>query len=120
MSKIEFFFAQRVRSHLTQEHDLLNNIMTMHLFLILSLLIVGNVEVTELEGLLVSGNNAQPVTDLVLLQELLGKVLQVALGESNVGNNGDLVITSAGDNDGITQVVGAALNLDAVMEELFL
>lgn len=90
------------------------------LLLVFGVIIIGNVEVTQFKGLLVTGNHAQPITDLILLQELLGKVLQVALGESNVGNNGDLVITSAGDDNSITQVVGTAFNLDTVMKELLL
>jgi hypothetical protein len=92
----------------------------MHLFLILSLIIVSNVEVTELEGLLVSGNDTEPVTDLVLLQELLGEVLEVTLGESNVSDNGDLVISRTRDSDGFTEVVGTAINLDTVVKVLFL
>ena len=91
-----------------------------NLFFVFISLIVGNVEVTELEGLLVSSNDAQPITDLVLLQELLGQVLQVTLGESNVGDNSDLVISGTGDNNGFTQVVGTAFNLNTVMKELFL
>ena len=91
-----------------------------NLLFILGFLIVGDVEVTELEGLLVGGNDAQPIADLVLLQELLGEVLQVALGEGNVGDNSDLVVGTARDHDGFTQVVGATLNLDAIVKELLL
>lgn len=92
-----------------------------NLFLIvLGLLIVGNVEVTELEGLLVSSNNTEPITDLVLLQELLGEVLEVTLRESNVGNNGDLVVGRTRDSDSLTEVVGTTINLDTVMKVLFL
>jgi hypothetical protein len=57
---------------------------------------------------------------LVLFQELLGEVLEVTLGESNVGNNSDLVISRTRDGDGFTEVVGTTINLDTVMKVLFL
>jgi len=57
---------------------------------------------------------------LVLLQELLGEVLEITLGESNVGNNGDLVVSRARDSDSLTEVVGTTINLDTVMKVLFL
>jgi len=57
---------------------------------------------------------------LVLLQELLGEVLEVTLGEGNVGNNGDLVVGRARDSDSLTEVVGTTINLDTVMKVLFL
>lgn len=77
-----------------------------------------DVEVLELEGLLVSGNDTEPVTELVLLQETLGEVLEVTLGERNVGSDGDLGISTTGNLDGITKVVGAALDLDAIVKVL--
>ena len=70
--------------------------------------------------MLVSSNNTEPITDLVLLQELLGKVLEVTLGESNVGNNGDLVVSRTRDSDSLTEVVGTTINLDTIMKVLFL
>lgn len=94
--------------------------MIKYLFLILVLLIVGNVEITELEGLLVRSNDTEPITDLVLLQELLGEVLEVTLGESNVGDNGDLVISRARDGNGLTEVVGTTINLDTIVKVLLL
>jgi hypothetical protein len=57
---------------------------------------------------------------LVLLQELLGEVLQVTLGEGNVGNNGDLVVSGTGDGNSLTQVVGTTIDLDTVMKVLLL
>lgn len=99
---------------------LLNIRLLKYLFLILVLFIVGDVEITELEGLLVRSNDTEPVTDLVLFQELLGEVLEVTLGESNVGDNGDLVISRTRDGNGFTEVVGTTINLDTIVKVLLL
>ena len=50
--------------------------------------------------------------------ELNVQVLQVAAGELLVRNDLDLAIALLADLDGITKVTGAALNLDAVVQEL--
>jgi hypothetical protein len=70
--------------------------------------------------LLIRSDNTEPVTNLVLLQELLGKVLEVTFGESNVGNNSDLVISGTRDGNSFTEVVGTTINLDTIMKVLFL
>ena len=46
------------------------------------------------------------------------QVLQVAAGELLVSNDLDLAITLLGDLDDIAKVTGAALDLDAVVQEL--
>lgn len=46
------------------------------------------------------------------------QVLEVAAGEIVVGNDLDLAVALLGDDDVVTEVVGAALDLDAVLEEL--
>lgn len=46
------------------------------------------------------------------------QVLQVAARELLVRNDLDLAIALLADLDGITKVTGAALNLDAVVQEL--
>lgn len=46
------------------------------------------------------------------------QVLEVAAGEINVGDDLDLAIALLGDDDVLAQVVGATLDLDAVLEEL--
>jgi hypothetical protein len=48
------------------------------LFFGLGVFFIVNLEVLELIGLLVRGNNAQPITQRVLLQILLGQILQRA------------------------------------------
>lgn len=46
------------------------------------------------------------------------QVLEVTTRELVVGNDLDLALTLLLDNNVVTQVVGAALDLDAVLEEL--
>ena len=46
------------------------------------------------------------------------QVLQVAAGELLVRNDLDLALALLGDLDDIAEVTGAALNLDAVVQEL--
>lgn len=46
------------------------------------------------------------------------QVLQVAAGELLVSNDLDLALALLGDGNGVAEVTGAALNLDAVVKEL--
>lgn len=89
-----------------------------NLLVILISLVVDDVEELELVNTAGGGNDAEPVTELLLLEELLGQVLEVAAGEVVVGNDLDLALTLLLDDDVVAEVVGAALNLDAVLEEL--
>ena len=86
---------------------------------LLSLLFLGHVEVTELVGVLSVGDNSKEITELLLLQVLLGQVLEVALRHRNVRVNNDLGLLF-GDLDGITEVSGLVSNLDSVAEVLLL
>lgn len=56
----------------------------------------------------------------MLLEELLGEVLEVALGELLVGGDGDLGIIGTDDGDLVSETTSAALNLDAIVKELLL
>ena len=47
----------------------------------------------ELVGVLGRSNDADPVPELVLLQELLGEVLEVALRDGDAGGHGEVDIT---------------------------
>ena len=87
------------------------------LVLLLLTLLTNNVE--ELEGVLalVGGDDTEPVTELLLLEELLGQVLEVATGELLVGNDLDATIAEVGDVDLLAEVAGEAVNLDALLEE---
>jgi len=88
------------------------------LFLILLSLVVDDVVEAELVDTLGGGDDAEPVTELLLLEVLLGEVLQVAAGEGDVSNNLDLAIAGLGDDNVLTEVTDTALDLDAVVEEL--
>ncbi|KAB8338762.1 hypothetical protein FH972_021707 [Carpinus fangiana] len=91
----------------------------LYAIIILLLAIVDNVVEAELVVASAGADDAQPVAQLLLLQVLLGEVLEVAAGELLVGNNLDLAAVGAlRDLDGIAQVAGAAVDLDAVVEKL--
>ena len=53
------------------------------------------------------------------LEELLGEVLEVALGKGNGRDNGELSGSLAGDLDILSELASLALDLDRVDEELF-
>jgi NAD-dependent oxidoreductase involved in siderophore biosynthesis len=117
------------------------------LLVVLVSLVVDDVEELELVDTARGGDDAEPVTELLLLEELLGpvvqgsvlysrvyaflnfnersgnqrqnvQVLEVTTRELVVGNDLDLALTLLLDNDVVAKVVGAALDLDAVLEEL--
>jgi hypothetical protein len=88
------------------------------LLVVLVSLVVDDVEELELVDTARGRDNAEPVTELLLLEELLGQVLEVTTRELVVGNDLDLALTLLLDNDVVAKVVGAALDLDAVLEEL--
>lgn len=110
------------------------------LLLVLVLSIVDDVEELELVDTLGGGHDAEPVTELVLLEELLGaaepdklasvpqfiyrwsvrhvQVLEVAARELVVGNDLDLALALLADDNGVAEVADAALDLDALLEEL--
>lgn len=87
------------------------------LVLVLLSIISNNVE--ELEAVLALGgaDHTQPVTELLLLEELLGQVLEVATAEVLVCDDLNLAITDVGDGDILAEVSGATINLDALLEE---
>ena len=78
-----------------------------------------NVEVAKLISFLISSNDVHEITQLVLLQELLGQVLQVTLGEVDVTDDGNLGIGAA-DFDGGGELAGLAVDLELVVQEVFL
>merc|ERR1712071_487233 len=76
-------------------------------------------EVLELVRVLGAGHHAQVVTQAVLLQVLLGQVLQVPLAHLDVVacTDGDLALCTL-NVQVLAKVLGLAIHLDAVMEEL--
>jgi hypothetical protein len=115
-----------------------------NLLLILLSLVVDDVVEAELVDALGGRDDTEPVTELLLLEVLLGpvkekrhqvsemalvrlsmmvpiinlQVLEVATREGDVSNNLDLTVTNGVDNDVLTEVADTALDLDAVVEEL--
>lgn len=90
------------------------------LFGVFLVIIVGaDSEVTQLVEVLVVGDDADPIAKAVLLQVLLGQVLQVTLGEVHVGVDVDLHLLAL-DGDVVSQVSGLAVDLEAFLQELLL
>lgn len=59
----------------------------------------------------------QEISQLLLLQVLLGQVLQISLGEGQLSSDDDLGLV-AGDSHLGAQLTGLAVDLDAVVQEL--
>ena len=68
------------------------------------------IELTYLFSYLGVGNNTEPVPKVVLLQVLLGQVLQIPLGKGNVRGNNDLGLLPLQLDVG-SHVGGLAINL---------
>lgn len=88
-----------------------------HLVLILIRLVSNNVEELEAVLSLGGGDDTQPVAKLLLLEELLSQVLEVATAEVLVSHDLDLSISEVVDDDVLAEVTGAAIDLDALLEE---
>jgi len=90
---------------------------TEYLLVILILSVVLEVEVAQVVAVLGLGDHADVVAEQLLLEELLGQVLEVALGEGDLGGHGDHgVITLNGDV--VAEDTGLAVDLDSVLQEL--
>jgi hypothetical protein len=87
--------------------------------LLVSVFALLNVEELELIGVLVCRNNIEKITNIVLLQELLREVLQVALGESNVSLDDNLALVQR-NIDRVAKVLGLAIDLDLLLEKSLL
>lgn len=109
-----------------------------HLLIVILSLVVDDVEEAELVDTLGGGHDTEPVTKLLLLEELLcaisivsnsssmlsassgkySQILEVSSRELSVCDNLDLALTLLGDLDSVAEVSDAAVNLDLVLEEL--
>jgi len=87
------------------------------LILILITLVIDDVEEAQLIHSLGGGDHAQPIPELLLLEELLGQILQIPTREGNVRDDLDLPVARLADADIIAQVPGAALDFNAVVQE---
>ena len=81
-------------------------------------LIILNVEVSEFVVVLAGGDNSQVLLQVLLLEVLLGQVLQVSLAEGDAGLNDDIVGV-LGHGHGGAEVAGLAVNLDVLLEVVF-
>ena len=91
-----------------------------YLFLGLIIITAGDAEVSELVSVLVGGNNAEVIAELLLLEVTLGEVLELTLGEAKVGRrgHGELVLL-AGDDDVVGgEGTGLTVDLDAIVKVL--
>lgn len=86
-------------------------------YLLLLSLTTADLEVSQLVRVLAVGNNVQEITKLGLLQELLGQVLQVSLGERKLSRDRHLGLVR-GDFDLASKLASLAVDLDAVVKEL--
>lgn len=76
-----------------------------------------DVEVLDLIGGLVDGDDVQELTETVSLEVLFGEVLEVSLGEGDIGLNGDFLVVAA-HLDLLSELAGFAVDFDPVLEEL--
>jgi len=86
------------------------------LVLVVGLLVV-DLEVSQLVGVLGGGNNSQPIPEVVLLQVLLGQVLQIPLGEWDVGGQVDLSLSPL-EGQVIAEVTDLASDLNPLLQIL--
>merc|ERR1719367_1211022 len=85
--------------------------------LFLLIVVVVDLEVSQLVAVLGVGNHTKPVPQVVFLQVLLGEVLKVALGEGGGGGDGNLVLLPD-KGDLLAEVVGFATHLDPLAQVL--
>ena len=78
-------------------------------------LLVVDLEVSQLIGVFLVCDHPEPVSEVVLLQILLGEVLEISLGEGDVGGEYQLGLLPV-KNDLLAEVLGLAGNLDALMK----
>ena len=81
---------------------------------------MSHVEVTDLVAVLLVSDEAKEVTELLLLEVLLGQVLQIALGHWDGGVNNNLSLALSSNLHGLTEVTSLLVNLDSVTEKLLL
>lgn len=95
-------------------------LMFISLLRIIVLIVVGaDSEVSQLVRVLLVGHNTDPITQTVLLQVLLGQVLEVGLGEVHIGADVQLHLRSL-KGDIVAQVVYLSVNLKASLHVFLL
>lgn len=84
-------------------------------FLFLLILTSIEVEETNLEIAATGSDNTKPVTEVLLLEVTLCKVLSVFAAERNVSGDSDL-LTTGGDVDLVLELTGAVVDLNVLLE----
>ena len=89
-----------------------------HTLLIIILTLVTD-HVEELEAVLATAraDDSEPVTQLLLLEEFLRQILEIAAAELHVRDDLDPTIVEVVDGDIVAEVTRAALHLDALLQE---
>jgi len=85
--------------------------------LFLLILLIIDLEVSELIRVLRRGDDSQPVPQVVLLQVLLRQVLEVTFAELDLGTDDDLRLVPL-DRDGGAQIVRLAIDFDPLVKIL--
>ena len=80
-------------------------------------LLVLNLEVLELVGVLLGGNDTQELLKVLLLEILLHQVLKIALGEGDLGLDDDAGLLG-GESNGSAEGTLLAVNLDVLAHPL--
>lgn len=83
-------------------------------FLFLLILTSIEVEETNLEIAATGSDNSKPVTEVLLLEVTLCKVLSVFAAERNVSGDSDL-LTTGGDVDLVLELTGAVVDLNVLL-----
>lgn len=95
-------------------------LMFISLLRIIVLIIVGaNSEVSQLIRVLLVGHNTDPIAQTVLLQVLLGQILEVGLGEVHIGADVQLHLGPL-ERDIVAQVVHFAVDLKSSLHVFLL
>ncbi|GMS97786.1 hypothetical protein PENTCL1PPCAC_19961, partial [Pristionchus entomophagus] len=82
------------------------------------ILILVDVEVSELVSVLGGGDHTEPVTEGVALEVLLGEVLEVSLGEGNLGGENYAGLDDLNLDAADSELAGLASDLDLLAEEV--
>ena len=76
-----------------------------------------DVEVLDLVGGLVDGNDIEELSETMPLEVFFSEVLEVALGESDIDFYIDCLV-SVSDSDSLSQFASLAVDFDPLLEEL--
>ena len=87
------------------------------LLIIIVIFSTNNVEELQAVLALAGADHTQPIAQLLLLEELLRQILEVASAKLLMRNNLDPAIAKVRDVDVVAEIAGAAVDFDALLEE---